>query len=91
MFVVGATHSEDIAQVRKVVPEHFFLVPGVGAQGGTLEEVCNYGWNEDCGLIVNSSRAIIYASSELDFAQRAGEVASLLQGEMASILERKGF
>ena len=91
MFVVGATRAEDIAQVRKVVPEHFFLVPGVGAQGGTLEDVCNYGWNEDCGLIVNSSRAIIYASSELDFAQRAAEVASLLQGEMASILERKGF
>lgn len=91
MFVVGATRAEDIAQVRKVVPEHFFLVPGVGAQGGTLDDVCNYGWNEDCGLIVNSSRAIIYASSELDFAQRAGEVASLLQGEMASILERKGF
>jgi orotidine-5'-phosphate decarboxylase len=91
MFVVGATRAEDIAQVRKVVPGHFLLVPGVGAQGGTLEEVCNYGWNTECGLIVNSSRAIIYASNELDFAQRSGEVASSLQSEMAAILERKGF
>lgn len=91
MFVVGATRAEGIGEVRKLVPDHFFLVPGVGAQGGSLEDVTNYGWNTDCGLLVNSSRGIIYASNGLDFAQRAAEEAKKLQEEMALILERKGF
>lgn len=91
MFVVGATRAEGIGEVRKVVPDHFFLVPGVGAQGGSLEDVSNYGWNSDCGLLVNSSRGIIYASNGVDFAQRASEEAEKLQLEMAAILSQKGF
>lgn len=91
MFVVGATRAEGIGEVRKLVPNHFFLVPGVGAQGGSLEDVSNYGWNDDCGLLVNSSRAIIYASNGFDFAERAREEAQKLQQEMAVILESKNF
>jgi orotidine-5'-phosphate decarboxylase len=86
MYVVGATRGELFADVRKVVPDHFLLVPGVGAQGGSLEEVCRFGLNNDCGLLVNSSRGIIYAASSSDFAQRAGEEASKLQQEMATFL-----
>jgi orotidine-5'-phosphate decarboxylase len=91
MYVVGATRSSDIAAVRKQVPDHFFLVPGVGAQGGSLEEVVQYGWNNDCGLLVNSSRAIIYASSGLDFADQAALAAQEVQQQMAKLLEAKGF
>lgn len=91
MFVVGATRAEGIGEVRKLVPDHFFLVPGVGAQGGSLEDVANYGWNKDCGLLVNSSRGIIYASNGLDFAEKAREEAQKLQMEMAEILTSKGF
>lgn len=91
MYVVGATRAEDIAAVREVVPDHFFLVPGVGAQGGSLDDVCNYGWNNDCGLLVNSSRAIIYASQNEDFAHKAHEEALKLQNEMSRILVQKGF
>ena len=91
MYVVGATRSSDIAAVRKQVPDHFFLVPGVGAQGGSLEEVVQYGWNNDCGLLVNSSRAIIYASSGLDFAEQAALAAQEVQQQMAKLLEAKGF
>ena len=91
MYVVGATRAEGIGEVRKLVPDHFFLVPGVGAQGGSLEDVANYGWNKDCGLLVNSSRGIIYASEGEDFAEKAGEAAQALQQQMSSILEQKGF
>jgi orotidine-5'-phosphate decarboxylase len=91
MFVVGATRTQDIAEVRNVVPDHFFLVPGVGAQGGSLEEVCSYGWNKDCGLLINSSRGIIYASSDKDFTEKAGSEAYKLQRAMAQILDEKGF
>jgi orotidine-5'-phosphate decarboxylase len=91
MFVVGATRAEGIGEVRKLVPHHFFLVPGVGAQGGSLEDVANYGWNSDCGLLVNSSRGIIYASSGEDFAEHARQEAEKLQREMAVILGQKGF
>lgn len=91
MYVVGATRAEDIAAVREVVPDHFFLVPGIGAQGGSLEDVCNFGWNKDCGLLVNSSRAIIYASQNEDFAHKAHEEAQKLQNEMSRILVHKGF
>lgn len=91
MYVVGATRAEGIGEVRKIVPNHFFLVPGVGAQGGSLEDVANYGWNKDCGLLVNSSRGIIYASNDTDFAERAKESAAEIQLEMQKILEDKGF
>ncbi len=91
MFVVGATRAEDIGEVRKLVPNHFFLVPGVGAQGGSLEDVTKYGWNDDCGLLVNSSRGILYASSSEDFAEKAGAEAKNLQVQMAKILASKGF
>ena len=91
MYVVGATRAEQIGEVRKIVPNHFFLVPGVGAQGGSLEDVANFGWNEDCGLLVNSSRGIIYASNEVDFAERAGVEARKIQEEMKTILEIKGM
>jgi orotidine-5'-phosphate decarboxylase len=75
-----------IAEVRKLAPNHFFLVPGVGAQGGSLQEVAKYGMNDDCGLLVNSSRGIIFASSGEDFAGRAREEAQKLQVEMAELL-----
>jgi orotidine-5'-phosphate decarboxylase len=91
MFVVGATRSEDIAQVRALAPDSFFLVPGVGAQGGSLNDVVEYGWNKDCGLLVNSSRAIIYASSEEDFGKRAQEEAQKMQQEMAKIIADRNF
>jgi orotidine-5'-phosphate decarboxylase len=91
MYVVGATRAEGIGEVRKLVPNHFFLVPGVGAQGGSLIDVANYGWNKDCGLLVNSSRGIIYASNGHDFAEKAGVEAQKLQLEMADILRQKGF
>ncbi len=88
MYVVGATRGENIAEVRKEVPEHFFLVPGVGAQGGSLEEVAQYGMTEDCGLLVNSSRGIIYASNGEDFAEQAGKAAQDLQHEMSALMEK---
>ncbi len=91
MFVVGATRAADIAKIRKIAPEHFFLVPGVGAQGGSLADVVEYGWNSDCGLLVNSSRAIIYASKDEQFEQRATEEAQKMQSEMAAFLQSKGF
>jgi orotidine-5'-phosphate decarboxylase len=87
MFVVGATKAEMLTKVRAIVPDHFLLVPGVGAQGGSLEEVARYGLNSQCGLLVNSSRAIIYAGNDEDFAERAREVAKAVQQEMAIILE----
>jgi orotidine-5'-phosphate decarboxylase len=91
MFVVGATRAEGIGEVRKMVPNHFFLVPGVGAQGGSLEDVANYGWNKDCGLLVNSSRGIIYASNGHDYAEKAAIEAEKLQQEMAKIILEKGL
>ncbi|WP_090339063.1 orotidine-5'-phosphate decarboxylase [Dyadobacter koreensis] len=87
MYVVGATQAHDLANIRTIVPEHFLLVPGVGAQGGNLEEVSRYGMNKSCGLLVNASRSIIYASSGLDFAQKAKEEAQTLQKEMAIYLD----
>jgi len=91
MYVVGATRAEQIGEVRAIVPDSFFLVPGVGAQGGSLEDVCQYGWNKDCGLLVNSSRAILYASNGENFAQKAREEAQKVQTEMANILIEKGL
>ncbi|WP_107039900.1 orotidine-5'-phosphate decarboxylase [Brumimicrobium mesophilum] len=91
MYVVGATRAESIQTVRKIVPNHFFLVPGVGAQGGSLADTSKYGWTEECGLLVNSSRGIIYASDGEDFAEKAGEKAKQVQGEMEVILKEKGL
>lgn len=91
MYVVGATRAEGIGEVRKIVPNHFFLVPGIGAQGGSLEDVAKYGFNKDCGLLVNSSRGIIYASSGDDFASKAKEKAEELQKEMAEIMRIQHF
>jgi len=88
MYVVGATRAEDIARVRALAPNHFFLVPGVGAQGGDLDTVVQYGANEECGLLVNSSRAIIYASSGQDFAEAAKKEALKVQAQMALHVQR---
>lgn len=88
MFVVGATQGSLFADIRKLAPDSFLLVPGVGAQGGSLQEVCKYGMNKDCGLLVNSSRSIIYASSEANFAEIAGEKAKELQQEMEKELDK---
>ena len=88
MYVVGATQGQMFEDIRKVAPNHFLLVPGVGAQGGSLQEVCKYGMTKDCGLLVNSSRGIIYASKGEDFAEAAAEAAKKLQQEMAVELEK---
>ena len=87
MYVVGATQGKMFEDIRQIAPNHFLLVPGVGAQGGSLQEVCKYGMTKDCGLLVNSSRGIIYASKDEDFAEIAGQKAKELQLEMASELE----
>jgi orotidine 5'-phosphate decarboxylase len=87
MYVVGATQGKMFEDIRRVAPNHFLLVPGVGAQGGSLQEVCKYGMTKDCGLLVNSSRGIIYASTDNDFAEVAAAKAKELQKEMAVELE----
>ena len=86
MYVVGATKAEKLEEIRAIVPNHFLLVPGVGAQGGSLQEVAQYGMNEQCGLLVNSSRAIIYAGDGPDFAQLARKEAENVQVEMEELL-----
>jgi len=91
MYVVGATRGEGFIKIREHAPEHFLLVPGVGAQGGSLEDVCRYGMNKDCGLLVNSTRGIIYASKGRDFAERAREEALKLQKEMEIELLKAGI
>ena len=91
MYVVGATKSEQLSEVRGIIPNHFLLVPGVGAQGGSLEEVAKYGMNDECGLLVNSSRGIIYASTEIDFAEKARQEAQKLQFKMDILLSEKGI
>jgi len=91
MYVVGATKSLEFVDIRKIAPDHFLLVPGIGAQGGKLEEVCKYGMNKDCGLIVNSSRAIIYASNGEDFAEAARTEALKVQQQMQVELEKAGI
>ena len=88
MYVVGATQGKMFEDIRRIAPEHFLLVPGVGAQGGSLQEVCKYGMTKDCGLLVNSSRGIIYASTDTNFAEVAAAKAKELQEEMAVELER---
>jgi orotidine-5'-phosphate decarboxylase len=86
MYVVGATQGMMFKNIRDIVPNHFLLVPGIGAQGGSLEEVCRYGMTDDCGLLVNSSRGIIYASNGEDFAEVAAQKAQELQQQMAAQL-----
>lgn len=91
MYVVGATQGKAFEDIRRIAPDHFLLVPGVGAQGGSLEEVCKYGMNSKCGLIVNSSRAIIYADNSEQYAQVAGEKAREVQQQMAAELAKAGL
>lgn len=88
MYVVGATKAEALKEIRKIIPDHFLLVPGVGAQGGSLEEVAKNGMNSMCGLLVNSSRGIIYASDKEDFAEVAAQEARKLQSQMADLLSQ---
>lgn len=91
MFVVGATHPEYFSEIRALIPDHFLLVPGVGAQGGDLHAVCAHGMNADCGLLINSTRDIIYASSGTDFAQAATKRAQAIQQEMQGLLAARGI
>lgn len=91
MYVVGATKAEALIEIRNIIPDHFLLVPGVGAQGGSLSEVAKFGMNRHCGLLVNSSRGILYASSGKDFAEKAGEKAHELQQEMEQLLFWRGL
>lgn len=86
MFVVGATKASELANIRKIIPEHFLLVPGVGFQGGSLADVSEYGMNDDCGLLINASRAIIYAGNKENFASEAREIALQYQTEMKELL-----
>lgn len=88
MFVVGATHPNDFRRVREIAPDHFLLVPGFGAQQGSLKEVAQYGFNHQCGILANVSRAILYASSEPDFLTAASKVAQQYQQEMAALLKK---
>ena len=90
MYVVGATKAEYFTEIRQLIPNSFLLVPGVGAQGGSLQEVCKYGMSENVGLLINSSRGIIYASNGIDFAEKAREEALKMQQEMEVILNEKG-
>ncbi|WP_027418922.1 orotidine-5'-phosphate decarboxylase [Crocinitomix catalasitica] len=89
MYVVGATRGESIKSVRDISKKHFFLVPGIGAQGGSLSDVAEFGWNDQCGLIVNSSRGIIYAGNDQDFDVKAKEAAQAIQSEMSIIIDDK--
>lgn len=87
MYVVGATRPEVLKEIRKIIPDHFLLIPGVGAQGGDLQEVCQNGLNGDCGLLINSSRGIIYADDSKDFANQAAKAAKSIQVEMRQLLQ----
>ena len=91
MYVVGATQGQAFEEIRKIVPDHFLLVPGVGAQGGSLSEVCKYGMTQECCLLVNSSRAIIYADNTENFANAAAEAAKAVQQEMATELSNRNI
>ena len=91
MYVVGATRAEELLEIRAIIPNHFLLVPGIGVQGGNLQDVAKYGMNSDCGLLVNSSRGVIYAGNGLDFAEKAQVEAQKLQKDMAIILSQEGI
>jgi orotidine-5'-phosphate decarboxylase len=87
MFVIGATKADELEDIRKIIPDHFLLIPGVGFQGGSLEEVSKYGMNKDCGILVNASRAIIYAGEKEDFASEARSIALEYQQNMINFLK----
>ena len=91
MYVVGATKAEALSGIRKMIPEHFLLVPGVGSQGGSLEDVAKWGMNDRCGILVNASRSIIYADVTNKFEQAARQEASRLQKQMEGILQSRGL
>jgi orotidine-5'-phosphate decarboxylase len=91
MYVVGATRAEMLKEVRQIVPDHFLLVPGVGAQGGSLEEVARFGMNNSCGLLVNASRSILFASNGTDFAEKASTEAQAMQVQMQELLHSHGL
>jgi orotidine-5'-phosphate decarboxylase len=91
MYVVGATQADHLKKIRQIVPKHFLLIPGVGAQGGNLQEVCKYGMNADGGLLINASRSILYAGSGADFTSQARAEAMKMQSEMAAYLEEFAF
>ena len=91
MYVVGATKAESLSHIRKLIPEHFLLVPGVGSQGGSLKEVADYGMNDRCGLLVNASRSILYADVTNKFEEAAREEAARLQNEMEITLRNRGL
>lgn len=91
MYVVGATKAEMLSDIRKIIPDHFLLVPGIGAQGGSLEDVADKGLNKKCGMIVNSSRGIIFADNSLNFAQKSAEKARIIKDKMTDILIKKGI
>ena len=91
MYVVGATKADMLGGIREIAPDHFLLVPGVGAQSGSLEEVAKHGMNDHCGLLVNSSRGVIFVDSTEQFAVRAGEEACILQKDMERLLKEKGI
>ena len=91
MYVIGATKAESLKEVREIIPNSFLLVPGIGAQGGSLSDVCRFGLNENCGLIVNSSRHIIYSDNSIDYAKKSAEISSLIQREMSEQLLKKGI
>ena len=86
MFVIGATRKEQLQHVRKILPDHFFVIPGVGAQGGDVPSVCSNAMNKDGGILINVSRGVIYAGSDMDFAEKAGEAAKEYQQQMAAYL-----
>lgn len=88
MYVIGATKAVMLSDIRKIIPEHFLLIPGIGAQGGNLSEVAEHGFNKQCGLIVNNSRNIIYADATEKFAKAAGEKAFEMQNEMETLLKK---
>ena len=90
MYVIGATKSEILESIRKIIPDHFLLVPGIGTQGGSLEDVWKYGSNDDCGLLVNASRSIIYAGNSNDFAEKAREEALKIQQQMNVLMNGTG-
>jgi len=91
MYVVGATKAESLKEIRKIIPNSFLLVPGIGAQGGSLSDVCKLGLNDNCGIIVNSSRQIIYCDNSRDYTKKSAEISSLIQKEMSKQLIKKGI
>ena len=91
MYVVGATKAKSLKEIRKIIPNSFLLVPGFGAQGGSLSDVCDFGLNDNCGIIVNSSRQILYSDNSTDYAKKSAEVSSLIQKEMSNELSKKGI